>query len=118
MATGSLADGVCYESVGLATDAYFSGLPVQSVLSASGVLLTTQHVKDVAGDWNLKQVATDAVGVQSVVYQVVVSPSPFPACYSPAESFSDGMLIGWAVVAVMVLVLFVSAAKKLMDGYV
>lgn len=118
MATGSLDGGICFETVDLATDAYFSGLPVQSTLSASGVLLTTEHVKDVAGNWNLKQVSTDAVGVQSVVYQVVVSPPPFPACYSPLESFEDGLVVGWSVVAVMVMVLFVSAAKKMMDAYV
>lgn len=118
MATGSLVGDVCFETVILATDTYFSGLPVQSTLSVSGVLLTTEHVKDVAGNWNLKQVSTDVVGVQSVVYEVVVFPPPFPACYSASESFTDGMLIGWAIVAVMVLVLFVSAAKKLLDAYV
>lgn len=118
MATGSLVGDVCYETVILATDGYFSGLPVQSVLSASGVLLTTEHFKDVAGNWNLKQVSMDALGVQSVIYQVAVSPPPFPACYSASESFNDGMMIGWAVVGVMVLVVFVVAVKKMMDAYV
>ncbi|MDD5299925.1 MAG: hypothetical protein PHD65_05450 [Gallionella sp.] len=110
--------GVCYETVALAQDAYFSGLPVQSSLTASGVLLTTQHVKDANSVWNIKQVSTDTVGVQTVVYQVVVSPPSFPACYSPFESFSDGVTIGWAVAAMLVVILFVRVCKQIMASYV
>lgn len=118
MATGSLVGGVCFETLSLAADDYFSGLPTNSVLSASGVLLSTSHYKDVSGDWMQKQVSTDVLGVQSVVYQVVVSPPPFPACYSPAESFADGVDIGWAIACVLALILLVSAFRKMMDAYV
>lgn len=116
MATGSLVGGVCYDTLSLATDAYFSGLPVLSVLSANGVVLTTSHFKDVAGDWNVKQVSTDAVGVQSIVYQVVEFAPPFSSCYSPSESFADGIDIGWIIAAMCVAVLFVKVAKKIMDA--
>lgn len=118
MATGSLTGGECYETVALATDVYFSGLPASSSLSASGVLLSTHYLKDSNGLWNIKQISTDSLGVQTFVYQAVVSPPPFPLCYSPSESFTDGVNIGWAVAAVMVIILFVRVCKQLMAVYV
>lgn len=118
MATGSLAGGICYETAALATDAYFSGLPASSALFPSGVLLSTQYLKDVSGLWNIRQVSTDSLGVQTIVYQSVVSPPLFSACYSPSESFADGVTIGWAVSAMLVIVLFVRVCKQLMAAYV
>lgn len=115
MATGSLVSGICYETVGLATDVYFSGLSVQSVLSASGVLLITEHVKDVAGNWNLKQVSMDAFGVQSVVYQVVVSPPLFSACDAPSESFAYGVDVGWVICALCLSAFFVRVVMRTMQ---
>jgi hypothetical protein len=112
MSTGSLVNSICYENVSLATDAYFSALPVSQVVNPNtGITLVTSYV-NVSGVWNVQQQSIDTSGNQTLVYSVVAQVPGFPSCYAGSEAFNDGNLIAWALVAVMVIVLFVSMLRK------
>lgn len=131
MATGSLSNGVCYESVDLATDAFYSSLPPSSFsvsapylvnaswgdfVVTSGSVVTSFFVKPVAGPyaglWVSKVQSFDALGVAHLISQVPVNARAFPSCYAPSEAFNDGVSIGWAVVGSLTTVFFVMMIKK------
>ncbi len=101
MATGSLADGVCYETALEATDAYFSGFPPFTFNSGTSTSVVS-YLK-VATVWNKQQVTTTNKGVVTVNYTVPVTAPVFPACDSPTEFFNTGVSVGAAIVGVLVI---------------
>lgn len=101
MALGSLANGVCYENVAAATDAYFSGLPPVSAYDPVALILTTTDFHSVLGVWFQRQITVDALGVQLINFDVPAVLPAFPLCVAPSEYFNDGVIIGGAIVAVM-----------------
>lgn len=105
MATGSLAGGVCYENVSLATDSYFAGLSPVSYYTSAGDLITTSYVQ-VSGVWNAQQTDLSAAGAFSIIYTVAAPVPSFAPCYAPSESFADGVTIGWALALVFGVVFF------------
>lgn len=114
MSTGSLAAGVCFENVSLATDAYFSGLPPLSSY-VSGSYVFSPKYESVGGVWSLQSYASPVGGGGMFLNSSVAVPVPlFPACYAPSESFADGVNIGWSVAGVLILVVFVYMARSAM----
>lgn len=114
MSTGSLAAGVCFENVSLATDAYFSGLPPISSYVVGSVLYSPKYEK-ITGVWKTQFYASPVAGGSSWLNFSAVAPvPPFPLCYSPLESFADGVNIGWAVAGVLILVVFIYMARAAM----
>lgn len=116
MATGALSGGVCYESLSLATDSYFSALPPSSALDAATGITTQNSLVNTAGVWYRQQVSVSSAGVSSLVYSVPAVSPTFPACYAPSEAFADGVNIGWAFAACMVIIVFVMAGKRLIHA--
>lgn len=115
MATGALSGGVCYESLSLATDAYFSALLPVSYIKSTGAYTTVEHVYN-AGVWKHYSYTTSSTGVVTTDYLIVATPPVFPACYSPSEAFADGVNIGWAFAACMVIIVFVMTGKRLIHA--
>ncbi len=111
MATGFLVGSTCLENSSLAADTYFSSQPVVTFLSANKVLTQDSYINPSSGVWDLQQVQFNSAGSLSVNYTVSAVPPVFPACYAPSEAFADGVNIGWAFAAVLVIVLFVSSVR-------
>lgn len=116
MSTGTLSGGVCYESPSLATDAYFSAFPPSSALDAVTGVMTHNILVNIAGVWFRQQVSVSSAGVSSLVYSVPAVLPVLPSCYAPSESFADGVNIGWAFSACMVIVVFVAFGKRLIHA--
>lgn len=95
--TASLVNNICYPSVAVANDAYFSTIPVALV---SGQTSYETKYLQIVGAWNVQQTSIDKFGNISIVYTKPVAAPVFPSCdYS--EPFFDGLAIGWGVVGAM-----------------
>ena len=116
MTTGFLVGSTCLENASLAADSYFSSQPVVTFLSANKVLTQNSYINPSSGVWDLQQVQFSNSGFMSVNYTVAASSPIFPACYAPSEAFADGVNIGWAFAAVLVIVVFVSAVRGVLHG--
>ncbi len=102
MATGFLANGTCYETVALARDAYFSGLPVASHFDAVLQLTITETYQQIAGAW--MRVTTQSNPWWSGVQASMPAIDPvYPACLAPSEFFNMGVEVGAAIVGVLVV---------------
>jgi len=96
MATGFLAQGVCYASSSDAADALFSsGSP--SVVP--GATTYTAWFEKAGGVWQLHRQSIAGGVVTDLGATAQVAPT-FPGC-DPTENFFDGLAVGWAVVALM-----------------
>jgi hypothetical protein len=100
MATGSLSGGQCFDTNIEAIDGYFSSLsPFQYYDSnlKKSISITYQPVSGVAGTWQKSTQTGNAIVLTPAV------PPPFPLCNAPSEFFAQGLQIGSAIVAVLVL---------------
>lgn len=102
MATGLLANGVCYESLTDATDAYFSSIPVASVINALGVTVQNAYIKYPLG-WGVRQTSTSPLGVVTVDYNQYATVPVFPPCVAPSEFFYAGVEMGGWLVGTLVI---------------
>lgn len=114
MATGSLVNSVCYDSVALANDAYFSAYPAETYQDPTNSLVH-QVVKfeQISSVW-MRSVYGNAPWGNSLWSQTVATPPTFPLCISPSESFTNGVNFGWSVALVMVFAWGFSVAAKVL----
>jgi len=98
MGVGAAFQGRCYAYAGQAADAYFSA---QSVGVVSGATSYATEFSKVSGVWKTNAYSIDGSGVWSARYSTDAQVPIFPVC-DTAESFNDGMLLGWGIAGAMV----------------
>lgn len=106
--TASLVNGVCYNDVQSAIDAYFSAQPSALLPGNNSILNLYQNV---SGVWKMTQYQIDKFGVSTLQYSTNAVVPVFADC-DATESFFDGMAIGWGVVSAMVAALSIMFIKK------
>lgn len=99
MATGYLKNGLCYDSLSTATDAYYSAF-VPSVVS--GATSYTLQYNNVSGVWKAMQYSINATGVYTLRSTSNAPSLTFPTC-DTTQQFFDGLTIGWLIAGAMAL---------------
>jgi hypothetical protein len=95
---GALVGGRCFSSQDAAADAYYSSAaPSQN---PGGTTYLSEFVK-VSGAWKLRRYQVEANGGVAMLSDATLPATSFAVC-DPAESFKDGMAVGWGLVAAMV----------------
>lgn len=96
--TGFLVGDKCYPDVTTARDIYYGSAVPTVAPGPSGSSYFGVFTKD-GGGWKFfsYQVAN---GTQTLVASSTYLSRTFPAC-DPSEGFTDGMLVGWGVLAAM-----------------
>jgi hypothetical protein len=108
MGVGYEFQGRCYSSTVDAADAYFTGLPVQIVSGATSY--ATEFTKS-AAVWQSKGYSISSTGVWTTRYTSTAVVPIFPIC-DTAESFNDGLLLGWGIATAMVLAWAISHLRR------
>lgn len=103
MATGLLANGVCFDASAQAIDAYFSSIPV-SVFPDPLNAQVHQVVKYelINGVW-MRSVYGSAPWGDTLWASTVAVPPVFPPCDSPSDMFQTGLVVGSAMVGTLML---------------
>lgn len=103
---GLLANGICFSVPSLAADAYFQAIPpISGWTNSSTPLLWVNSYIKVSDVWNITQTQYSSTGLASTAYTTVVTVPSFPACINtPLANFNDGLMIGWALAAVLAAV--------------
>jgi hypothetical protein len=108
MADGFLNAAVCYGLQEQAMDARLSaGAPSHTAGSTAYV---SEFVKE-AGVWRLKVYSADAGGQLMLRTDAVAPAHSFPSC-DTMESFKDGQVLGWGVVAAMVAAWCIASMRR------
>ncbi|MFS8934743.1 hypothetical protein [Cupriavidus taiwanensis] len=94
---GALVGGRCFVSQDAAADAYFGA--VAPSLVPGGTSYLSEFVK-VSGAWKVRRYQATGGGDFALVAESPVPSASFATC-DPLESFKDGQMMGWAVVAAM-----------------
>lgn len=108
MGIGAEFRGQCYISIAEAADAYFTGLPVQVV---SGATSYATEFSKLGAVWQSKGYSISSTGVWTTRYTSTAVIPNFPVC-DTAESFNDGLLLGWGIAAAMVMAWAVSHMRR------
>jgi hypothetical protein len=95
---GSLLGSVCYQTSAEALDAYYSG---KEPAFTPGAISYLSYFEKVDGDWTIIRESIETDGTVTSLSSAVAPVVTFPAC-DPAESFLDGMAIGWLIATAMV----------------
>lgn len=95
---GALLGARCFVSQDAAADAYYSAVPPSLV--PGGTAYLSEFVK-VSGVWKVRRYQATGSGDFSLVAETGAPSLTFPIC-DPLDSFKDGQMMGWAVVAAMV----------------
>jgi hypothetical protein len=106
--TGALYGGKCYASAAVAMHSYMSVAPLSSLPGATPYV--TQYVYE-TGTWRQKQYSVATNGLWTLKSNVAVATPSFPLC-DPAESFNDGVLIGWGIAIAMIAATAVNFLKR------
>ncbi len=106
---GALVGNKCFDTAADAADAYFSQTP--PVLLTGGYFW--QFVKTASG-WQLNYYKAATNG-QTLITTTKVTIPAFPAC-NPAQSFSDGALVGSSLGAAIILIAAVKFLLKARVG--
>jgi hypothetical protein len=111
VSTGSLANGVCFETAALAVDAHFAGLPPFSY--PSGTQVFTVSYSNLNGVWSQDVWGSMSGSANTWLNSTTLAPVPsFPVCYAPSEQYNDGLSIGFALVSLMILPWLMAQLKK------
>lgn len=105
---GYAYSGRCFSTVDDVTDAYFTGRPVEVTSGATSY--ATEFSKS-GGVWESKGYSIDAAGVWTLRYTSAASVPSFPSC-DPAESFNDGLILGWGIAFAMVAAWAISHMRR------
>jgi hypothetical protein len=108
MGIGAEFQGRCYISIADAADAYFTGQPVQIV---SGATSYATEFSKLGAVWHSKGYSISSTGVWTTRYKSIAVVPIFPVC-DTAESFNDGLLLGWGIATAMVLAWAVSHMRR------
>lgn len=99
----------CFATLEEAHDAYFQALPPS--ITPHGTYTNNSfkfiHFDKVAGVWQLSHDTYSATGVLTPAWSVAAQLPVLEVCTTPntpAERFSDGMLLGWGVAGAMIVV--------------
>ena len=106
-ATGAVLEGRCLASQGDAIDAYYS--KSAPVLSAGDPAYMSQFVKE-SGGWLQKTYSINS-SVKTLISTVAAPVPAFDAC-DPAESFFDGITVGWGIATALILASCITFIKK------
>ena len=106
--TGTLFREVCYSSAAGAEDAYFTAQPIGNTAGSTSYMNIFQEV---GGVWKLTGYSINSSGVWTQRFSTNASVPQLPAC-DPAQSFLDGMEIGWGVVAAMAAAVAIIFIRK------
>jgi len=110
MATGFLAEGVCFETLQDATDSHFSGIPVATIVTATSTLQNSYFKAGTV--WGYQQKSISPTGVITPVFSITAPVPAFPACFAPSEQYNDGLSFGFLIVSLMVTPWLLSQLKK------
>lgn len=105
---GALVGGRCFASQESAADVFYSSAAPSQTPGA--ITYLSEFVK-VSGSWRLRRYQVDANGKVAVLSDATLLAKSFPPC-DPAESFKDGMAVGWGVVAAMLLAWCVVVTRR------
>lgn len=111
MATGSLSNGVCFDSAASAAANYFSTLPpfqYYDFFQGVPVSISYQPVSAVPPAW---QQVTNSGGAITLAVAV---PPPFPPCLTPLENYQNGLQVGAALGSVLLICFGFLAIKKIL----
>jgi len=107
--SNTLVGSVCYSSIPLANNAYFSNVS-RSVFTDSTQTIFIDHVFS-AGVWYVRKTTIDNLGNSLINYQVQAVAPTLAACDASAPYF-DGMAIGWGIVAAMAVAASLPLLKR------
>lgn len=96
---GAFVGNVCYSTSAQALDAYYSAKAPD--YTAGEVSYLAYPFKDGA-TWKIQRVSIAADGTETMLAAITAPDPGFPSC-DPAESFIDGMTIGWMIAAAMIM---------------
>ena len=114
MATGFLEDGICFTTSQEALDFHFQGIPPSFLITTSTSTLQ-EYLRLASGQWNLRKATIATSGVQTQVFSTAVPALVQPSCTLPntaMESFTDGAILGWGIVAAMVAAWAIKSLSK------
>lgn len=94
---GASFQGKCFQTVALATDAYYSAVPVQATPGNTSFLL---YYKWSGTAWRMHGDSVNVFGTINSRWDVVAPAVAFPVC-DEYEALFDGMTLGWGVVLAM-----------------
>lgn len=97
MAAGHIVNGQCVD-VAASADLYFSSKPGSVV---SGLTTYEMIYTKPSTVWNIKSVTYSSSGVATNRFEVPAVVPTFPTC-DTADTFIDGVTIGWGIAAAMV----------------
>ena len=108
MASGALVGARCFSSNAEATDAVYSAAPIgQSVGQTTYVSEFVQS----SGAWVVRRSVIAQDGAVTQLADAAAPSLSFPVCDTTAQ-FTDGMTVGWGVVAAMVAAWAVGALRR------
>lgn len=99
MAAGFEFQGRCHASAADAVDAYYTAAVPQIV---SGTVSYATTFTKVGAVWKAQGYSIDAAGLWTLRYETLAPEPAFPDC-DTAESFQDGMTVGWGIAAAMLV---------------
>lgn len=96
---GASFQGKCFQTVALATDAYYSSVPVQSTPGSTSYVL---YYKWSGAAWRMRSDSVNSGGNVNQRWDIPAPAVAFPAC-EEYEALFDGMTLGWGVVLAMAI---------------
>ena len=95
---GAMFNGICYETLPLATDAYFSS--VGPFLTSGATSYLTEFSK-ITGTWKIARYSIASNGTVTTLTQSNAPLVSLPSC-DPLEYFVDGTMVGWGIVGALI----------------
>jgi hypothetical protein len=105
---GGILGGRCYPSQVDTLDAYYSAMSAAQTPGSTSYV--NEFVKE-SGVWKIKGYSVDTSGVWTLRYATNAPVPVFTAC-DPAQSFTDGVTVGWGIATALVVVSAVTLMKR------
>lgn len=110
---GALYNGICYETLTSAQDAFFnSSAPVLYVMGSNNNKTVSMWFEKTSGEWKIHREEFAANGTVDLHQNTVTELPDFASC-DPYETFSDGITLGWHLAAVVVTAWGMTQLKRL-----
>jgi hypothetical protein len=106
--TGAVYGDRCFSTPAEAVDAYYS--VAAPALTSGSTSFLTQWVKD-SGVWWAKSWSLDSSGVATLRYNIPAPVPTFQAC-DPAQTFLDGVEVGWGIAAAVIMAACVMLMRR------
>lgn len=105
MAVGYFSEGVCWSIAQEAIDAHFQSIPPTILTSATNTIISF-YQKQGSGIWNTVKQTRSSTGALTTNYSLAEINPILISCQTPNDpstSFLNGVELGWAVSAVIVV---------------